>query len=72
MANVPLQINSELPNGAVVLGANVDTIIAENHKGEFVTWKYTWIDGEVSCYWGHYFDDADEATEDFVKRIKEH
>jgi hypothetical protein len=61
-----------LPNGAKVLDYKIyanGNIVALCEFGvgyhPFVTWR---LDEEGNAFWGHYFDNAEEAYRDFEER----
>lgn len=66
-------VNQILPNGATVLAffEGQGGIVLARRDGAyqpFVTWFYNPGHSE-STTWGHYFDDYNEAWEDFVSRV---
>lgn len=67
-------VNQILPNGATVLaffeGQQGGIVLARRDGAyqPFVTWFYNPGHSE-STTWGHYFDDYNEAWEDFVSRV---
>jgi len=56
MSKVILKTGQVLPNGAVVLKATHDKVLATHH-GEFMYWTYHFnqVTGKIATYWGHYF-----------------
>lgn len=63
-----------LPNGALVmsyrkmLSEAVWVVLARwvrNSKNEYVCWK---VDKKGDAYWGHYFDNFDDAFDYFMAR----
>jgi len=51
-----LKTGQVLPNGAVVLRATIDKVLAIRNK-QYMYWTYSInpTTGEVETYWGHYF-----------------
>jgi hypothetical protein len=45
---------------------HLSLILAQNDKGEFVTWEYN--KDRDSLFWGNYFDDMESAKKDFIER----
>lgn len=66
-----LRPGSQLANGATVLDSAEASgewlvVLAQWHDGEFVTWK---VDPDtLQAHWGDYFDNLEDATEDFKRR----
>lgn len=56
-------------SGYKVLSNNEYVALAYNEKAvqPWVTWQHN---GDLNCYWGHYFDTEDEAYQDYLERIR--
>lgn len=68
-----LETNDTLPNGAQVILASKDTVLAWRSKEnttEYITWNYMTSGNEIDCYWGHYFTDSVAAIKDYNKRSR--
>ena len=69
-----VRLNQTLPNGAVVIAffeTQGDGIVLARRDHEvhpWVTWAYEPGHND-STTWGHYFDDYNEAWEDFESRV---
>lgn len=60
-----LMSNTTLKNGATVIDQRNDVVLAKWQDDQYVTWR---VDADLNAYWGHYFDNIEDATADFAKR----
>ena len=69
MAMKKLSQGDLLPNGATVLKVRGNKLLAVRKSSiePFVTWEFN---DNKDCYWGHYFNDLDEALADLHERAK--
>lgn len=71
-----VRLNDQLANGATVVAfcessrSNTGIVLAHRDGAyqPYVTWLYNPGHSD-STTWGHYFDNLDEAWEDFVERV---
>ena len=66
-----LKSGDVLPNGATVIESTKTVVLAQwdKNSNEYITWNYNYIDGEPSCYWGHYHESITKAVEDYNQRV---
>lgn len=72
-----VRLNETLPNGATVVAfaessrgkAGIVLAHKEGAYQPYVTWFYNPGNSD-STTWGHYFDNLDEAWEDFIERVQ--
>lgn len=65
---VPWPCGSPLPNGATVIEASREHVLAR-YNDEYVTWGFDPRTGDT--FWGHYFADLLLAVLDFNERVLE-
>lgn len=56
---------NKLKNGATIAQEYRNVVLA-HWRGDWVTWK---IDTERNAYWGHYYDNYQDAINDFARRV---
>ena len=67
-----VKVGDQLPNGAIVMEAKSNVILAKNNCGtrdEYVTWRWDGNDLN-STIWGHYFGSIADAAQDFEQRME--
>jgi hypothetical protein len=69
-----MKIGYQLPNGAKLLAQFEWTdgsgyVLAQTRDAEWATWEYYRRDLKSTSQ-GHYYDNAEEASDDFFRRIR--